>query len=58
LPFAFAVLASAIAHRDIEATHDDSETEAFERALELHPERESWKDANYERAETKSGRDL
>ena len=32
-----------------------SETEALERAFELHPELESWKDADYERAENQSG---
>ena len=32
-----------------------SEDEALERAFELHPELQSWKDADYERAETQSG---
>ena len=32
-----------------------SETEALEQAFELHPELESWKDADYERAENQSG---
>src|SRR5215475_1319074 len=32
-----------------------SEDEAHERALGLHPEMQRWKDADYERAETKSG---
>ena len=32
-----------------------SETEALEQAFELHPELDSWKDADYERAENQSG---
>jgi hypothetical protein len=32
-----------------------SETEALQRALELHPELQRWKNADYERAESQSG---
>jgi glutathione synthase/RimK-type ligase-like ATP-grasp enzyme len=32
-----------------------SENEALERALELHPELDSWEDSDYERAESESG---